>query len=176
MEIYCIFIVDLLSRFIMRLPGGESDVSGADHSLGSKDFYILTRAPTDKSRVIRAPAPLVSRLAAWNRGKCTREKVLSSCLGQVSSDFNNQLIGALFAHALNNETRKKDRRAFLIDRLIFACWKYCVLRRKKKKRTLDESLILSSKMTNCGNVYAEKMRRYRLILHTIFPHVASCCV
>lgn len=116
-QIYCIFIVDLLSRFIMRLPGRESDVSGADHSLGSKDFYILTRAPTDKSRVIRAPAPLVSRLAAWNRGKCTREKVLSSCLGQVSLDFNNQLIGALFARALNNETRKKDRRAFLIDRL-----------------------------------------------------------
>lgn len=92
-------------------------MSGADHSLGSKDFYILTRAPTDKSRVIRAPAPLVSRLAAWNRGKCTREKVLSSCLGQVSLDFNNQLIGALFARALNNEIRKKDRRAFLIDRL-----------------------------------------------------------
>lgn len=28
-------------------------------------------------------------------------------------------------------------------------------------------------MTNCGNVYAEKMRRYRLILHTIFRLVTS---
>lgn len=59
---------------------------------GSKDFYILTRAPTDKSRVIRAPAPL--QCHAWPPG--IAENVLlggkrcSLRSGQVSLNFDNR--------------------------------------------------------------------------------------
>lgn len=60
---------------------------------GSKDFYILTRAePTDKSRVIRAPAPL--QCHAWPLG-IAENVLLGGKRSQVSLNFDNRSVNSL---------------------------------------------------------------------------------